>query len=130
MDLDDIKVTEIMTKKIYSVSPTDKIGSSDIFMVRNGIGSLLVVENDKLIGILTNGDIIRNRNTAGVIHKTVGDLMTKKPLIIPPDTSLKSAIKLMVTHSVEHIPVVDSSGKPIGLIGHTHIFRAILEKLK
>ncbi|MHA1377378.1 MAG: CBS domain-containing protein [Candidatus Helarchaeota archaeon] len=128
MDFDKIKARDIMRKKLITIPPTEKIGSSDILMVRKGVGCLLVTEDDKLLGILTNRDIIRLRNQGGVIQKTVGQLMTKNPLVIKIDDSLKSIIEIMVKHSIEHLPVIEN-GKVVGLIGHNQIFRTILDNL-
>lgn len=128
MELSNIKASEIMLKDIVSISPTDKVGAADILMVRKGIGCILIVENEELVGILTNRDILKLRNTSDIIHKTVSQIMTKNPMIITPNTSLKSIIKIMNSHQIEHLPVVDD-GKVVGLVGHNQIFRSILKNL-
>ncbi|MHA1386593.1 MAG: CBS domain-containing protein [Candidatus Helarchaeota archaeon] len=129
MDFNKIKAKDIMVKKLITVTPAEKIGSSDILMVRKGIGCLLIKEGEKLVGIITNRDIIKLRTSADVIHKTVGQIMTKNPMVVSADTDLKSIIRIMVTHSIEHLPVIED-GKPIGLIGHNQVFRAVFAELK
>jgi CBS domain-containing protein len=128
MDFEKIKAKDIMVKKLVTVEPSEKVGASDILMVRKGIGCLLITEDDKLVGILTNRDITKIRTASNVINKTIAQIMTKNPLIISPDTNLKTIIKLMVTHSIEHLPVIEN-GKIIGLVGHNQIFRSIMKNL-
>ncbi|MFX0138750.1 MAG: CBS domain-containing protein, partial [Candidatus Hodarchaeota archaeon] len=71
MDLIDIKAKDIMVKKLVTSQPEEKVGSTDILMVRKGIGCLLITKDEKLVGILTNRDIIKLKNSTDAIHKTV-----------------------------------------------------------
>ncbi|MFX1504239.1 MAG: CBS domain-containing protein [Promethearchaeota archaeon] len=128
MDLTSIKAKDIMVKELITSAPEEKVGATDILMVRKGIGCLLITQGEKLVGILTNRDIIRLKNSTDAIHKTVGQIMTKNPMTIGPNTDLKSMVKIMVTHSIEHLPVIDN-GKLVGLIGHNQIFRSFVKDL-
>ncbi|NVM01977.1 MAG: CBS domain-containing protein [Candidatus Helarchaeota archaeon] len=128
MNLTDIKAKEIMVSKLITSAPDEKVGSTDILMVRRGIGCLLITSGEKLVGILTNRDIVRLKNSTDTIHKTVAQIMTKNPMTITSDTNLKEIIKIMVTHSIEHLPVVEN-GKLVGLIGHNQIFRSLIKVL-
>ena len=128
MDLTDFKAKDIMVSKLITSNPDEKVGATDILMVRKGIGCLLITKDEKLVGILTNRDIIRLKNSTDAIHKTVGQIMTKNPMTITADTNLKSIIKIMVTHSIEHLPVIED-GKLVGLVGHNQIFRSIMKLL-
>jgi len=53
--------------------------------------------------------------------KTVADVMTKDPLVVRPDTSLKEAIHLLVEHRISGLPVVDAEGKLIGVISEADL---------
>jgi len=127
----EIKASEIMVprEKLLTVKIDEKIAAADILMVRNGIGSLLILdEEDKLAGIITDGDIIRVRNSTDLPNKTVDNLMTKNPITINPEMKLKDILSILIKHNIEHLPVVES-GEIKGIISQTRIFRIIQNKL-
>ncbi|NHI90867.1 MAG: CBS domain-containing protein [Candidatus Lokiarchaeota archaeon] len=131
MALGDITAEEIMVprNKLLTVTVDEKIAAADILMVRNGIGSLLILDDqDKLIGIITDGDIIKVRNSTDIPHKTVDHVMTRNPITIPPNTSLKKILSILIKHNIDHLPVVDK-GEIKGIVSQTRILRVILKSL-
>lgn len=129
--LGDITAEEIMVprNKLLTVTVDEKIAAADILMVRNGIGSLLILDDqDKLIGIITDGDIIKVRNSTDIPHKTVDHVMTRNPITIPPNTSLKKILSILIKHNIDHLPVVDK-GEIKGIVSQTRILRVILKSL-
>ena len=132
LTLGEITAKEIMVpkEKLLTVTVDEKIAAADILMVRNGIGSLLILDkNEKLVGIITDGDIIKVRNSTDIPHKTVDYVMTKNPITIPSETTLKSIVSILIKHNIEHLPVVDN-GDIIGIVSQTRILRIILKHLK
>ena len=132
LSLGDIIAEKIMVpkKKLVTVTVDEKIAAADILMVRNGIGSLLILDkDDKLMGIITDGDIIKVRNSTQIPHKTVDYLMTKNPITITSKTTLKSIVSILIKHNIEHLPVVDA-GEVKGIVSQTRILRIILKSLK
>ena len=132
MDLKEITAEDIMVPKDKLITATidETIASADIIMVRNGISSLLILDHaGKLAGIITDGDIIRVRNSTDVPNKTVNNLMTKNPITISIKASFKAILEKMIKFGIEHLPVVDGDELK-GIITETRIFRIIYENLK
>ncbi len=96
---------------VYEKSP---IGLAQKLMDKYNISGVVVVDkNKRLVGILTNRDIIFETNPA----KQVKDIMTHDKLITAPEgTSLEKAQKLLKKHRIEKLPIVDKSGRLKGLI--------------
>jgi len=96
---------------VYEDSP---IGLAQELMDKYNISGVVVVDNNKrLVGILTNRDIIFEKNVA----KQVKDIMTHEKLITAPEgTSLEKAQRLLKKHRIEKLPIVDKSGRLKGLI--------------
>lgn len=131
MSLGEITAKEIMVpkKKLLTVTMDEKIAAADILMVRSGIGSLLILDkDDKLVGIMTDGDVIKVRNSTDIPHKTVDHVMTKNPITIPSKTSLKKIVSILIKHNIKHLPVVDN-GKIKGIVSQTRVLRVIFKKL-
>ena len=111
-----ITVMDAMTKKPVSVNPDEFITSCTKIMLEKHVGSLLVRENEKLVGILTERDLVRlislgiNPNTT-----KARQIMTTKIVSITPERDIYDAIVLMNTENVRRLPVVLKE-RVIGLI--------------
>lgn len=95
-----------------TISPEATIGAAFEIMQRYGISGLPVVEDGKLVGIITHRDLRFETD----MSKKVNDLMTKEPITASPGISIDEAIKLLHQHRIEKLPVIDSEGKLVGLI--------------
>ena len=86
------------------------------------LGIVLVVNNDGILtGVLTDGDIRRNfiKYKNGIPMVIVSDAMTKNPRIVKSDSYAAEALHLMEKFSITALPIVDSQGKPSGIV-HIH----------
>ncbi|MDN4502309.1 DUF294 nucleotidyltransferase-like domain-containing protein [Alteromonadaceae bacterium BrNp21-10] len=101
------------------------IQQSAMLMSDCGVSSLLITENEKLVGIVTDRDI-RNRAVAKRLDTdtAVAAIMTSNPILISHQRTLFDATCSMTEHNVHHLPVVDTStGKPLGIITVTDVIR-------
>ncbi|CAN5457959.1 IMP dehydrogenase [soil metagenome] len=104
-----------------TLSPDATVGDAVRLMKENKIGGIPIVDGDnKLVGILTNRDIRLERN-----HKEkVSSVMTKDNLITAPEgTDLKKAELIFKKNKIEKLPVVNRSGKLIGLVTFSDILK-------
>jgi diguanylate cyclase (GGDEF)-like protein len=94
---------------ILAVKDTDSIAVTTQQMWDNKIGCLLVnSEEGKLIGIVTERDIVRATAEGMDLRKTaVADIMTKKVISCPPDTTPRKAREIMVANHIRHLPIAD-----------------------
>ncbi len=111
-----IKVGDVMTRTFVSVSPSISVSKCSKEMLSKKVGSLIVKEGQKLLGILTEGDVIK----AIAKHKDLSkikarEIMTKKVVTVSPNEDLDSALKKMRTKKVRWLPVT-IKGRVIGLI--------------
>ncbi len=97
------------------------IGDAQRLMRENKIGGIPIVDaKHKIVGILTNRDMRFEKNT----KRSVADIMTAENLITAPQgTNLQKAEKILQQYKIEKLPVVDKSGKLIGLITYRDILQ-------
>ncbi|MFH1774794.1 MAG: CBS domain-containing protein [Methanobacteriota archaeon] len=127
MELKKIKAKDVMIKELITIGSGEKIALADLIMARSGIGSLPVVDKGKLVGIITQRDIMLARNyEIGVLMTK--DLMSKNLITVGPEASLKEILGLMLGKKIERIPVVEN-GKLAGLIVHNRVLKAIYESI-
>ncbi len=129
-------VKDWMTPDPVTIDPHTTLPEANRLMRECNIRRLPVIEKGKLVGIVTLGDIREaspSNATALSIYElnyllarlTVGEMMTKDPFTISPDTSIEAAARLMLDHKIGSLPVV-SDGRLIGIITESDIFRLLV----
>lgn len=118
------KVKDVMSKNVKTISPSMSMAEAAKLMKKNRIGSLVVVEGSKPVGIITERDLAYKiiAEERGVDTK-VREAMTKDLKTIAPEKSIKEAAKLMAAHVIRRLPVVEG-GKLVGLVSIEDIMRA------
>ncbi len=116
------KVKHILEEKgkmIYTVHPAMRVYDAIRVMGENNVGSVLVMEGDRLIGILTERDYARKVVLEGKFSATtfVQEIMTPHPglFIVNPNDSIEDCMQIMTDHKVRHLPVMEN-GQLQGLI--------------
>jgi CBS domain-containing protein len=110
------RLGDVMTSGVLSVAPEDTLGEAAQKMVERGVGSVVVLDFGRLIGILTERDLMRA--TAGRTHSSearVREWMTADPLTATEDTPVEEAARTMLDHGFRHLPVV-ADGRPVGIV--------------
>jgi len=89
-------------------------------------GACVVVDDiGKLCGIVTDGDLRRALlKDVKLFHEPVTKVMTKSPKVIQPEALATEALHLMQTHQIDDLPVVDDSGRPIGMLDVQDLLQA------
>ena len=106
-DILNVKGHEVMT-----VSPEATVIEASRLMNQAGIGGVVVVESEKVVGIFTERDVLR-RVVADQRDPTttpVSEVMTPDVVTVPPDTPLEACSSLVTAKRIRHIPVVDDRG--------------------
>lgn len=118
-------VKDIMVTDVVSVGPNVIVKKAVKVMNDFEIGCLIVVEDSKVIGILTERDVLKRVVDEGrkPEEARVGEVMSKPPITVNPDASLENAIQLMFKYKIKKLPVVENN-RLVGLITFTDLVRA------
>ena len=113
----NMKVKELMTSNPTVVKPEDTVAQAATLMKQEDCGALPVVANGKLVGIITDRDIVIRAIAAGKDARStkISEVMTADPVTISSDSSDDEAEKLMAKSQVRRLPVVDN-GKLAGIL--------------
>jgi CBS domain-containing protein len=114
-------------------APTIVDGSSDVDeairrMHADGIDCVLVADGGRLVGIFTDRDAVLKVAGLPVERRTVGDLMTRDPVVLRHDETIAVAINKMAVGGFRHIPIVED-GRPTGVVTARDVFRHLIESL-
>jgi CBS domain-containing protein len=115
-----------MTDHVVTKGPNDDLTRIAAEMQRHEIGSVVIMENRKLVGILTERDFVRVVERVGsLLEKSLAkDHMSKPVVSVPSDASLSEVIKLMSEKHVRHLLVLNKAGDVAGIISSRDLMKA------
>lgn len=118
-----------MTTHLISVSPDDELFAAVEKMAERAIRHVLVLEDENLVGILSNRDLVRAtfrdpERKLDLHGVTVSRVMTPNPITIAPDASVCEAAQVMVEHAINALPVM-AEGAPQGVLTSDDLLRAL-----
>ena len=116
-------------RTVHAVRPDDTVLAALGVMADRDIGAVLVVDGDKLLGILTERDYARKVALAGRSSKDspVSAIMTANVVCVPPSRTVEECMGLMTERRVRHLPVVDN-GRVIGLVSIGDLVKATIDE--
>ncbi|HJT37386.1 MAG TPA: CBS domain-containing protein [Actinomycetota bacterium] len=111
-----MKVSEIMSTTLTVVEPEVTLGEAATLMGERHVGSVIVCENVRLVGILTERDIVRAlSHEHDAPQRPVVEWMTKDPTTTEPGADVKEALRTMIDGGFRHLPVLDG-GRVAGMV--------------
>ncbi|MGW0117932.1 CBS domain-containing protein [Streptomyces sp. NPDC003327] len=137
-------VADVMTKKVVAVLPGANFKEIVATMQRWKVTAVPVVEGEgRVVGVVSEADLLLKEEfhdhrlglveqlrrldaTAKAGSHRAGDLMTSPALTIAPEASLPQAARLMATHRVKRLPVVDSGGTIQGIVSRSDLLKVFL----
>jgi CBS domain-containing protein len=118
------RVDEVMSHAIVTCRPEAPMHSAVRAMSERRTRSVVVVEADRPVGVLTGGDVLALYATShGASGSgTVAEFMTHPVVTATPDTSLSAAVDRMLTHEIHRLVIVDEQGRgPLGVLSTTDV---------
>jgi CBS domain-containing protein len=125
-------VSDILESKghdIWAVNPDDTVYDSLQLMADKEIGALLVMEGDKLVGIVTERDYARKVILEGKSSKksSVSEIMTKRVLCVSPERTIDECMALMTDKRVRHLPALDHK-RVVGVLSIGDLVKAMISE--
>lgn len=131
-----MKVSKLMSENIVTVEMEDPLSKvKDIFNKTN-FHHLLVVDSGKLIGVISDRDLLKSLSPKidsiaattmdlACLNKKVHQIMTRKPISINSDSTIKDAIDVFNTNKISCIPIISDEGSPVGILSWRDIMKAL-----
>lgn len=149
----DIAVANIMTRDVITVDPTTEVTAVARLMVEHAISGIPVVENGRVVGIVTERDIVSqemevdapaygtfldavfrlpwdksDEELRHVLATTAGELMSDDDVVtITPSATVRDAAGLMYKRRLNPLPVVDERGQLVGIVSQSDIIQLLTE---
>jgi CBS domain-containing protein len=115
-------IQEAMTPNPSTVEPATTAQEAAKLMKSEDIGSLPIVEGNKLVGVITDRDVaIRIVAEGRGTETTVGEIASNDVVTVDPEQSLEEAARLMAERQVRRLPVVEEDGRLVGILAQADI---------
>ena len=118
-------LSDVMRSEVIEVAPEDTLGEVAERMSAVNVGAVVVKDYGRLIGILTERDMLKAR--AARVHTSearVRQWMTEDPLTASAEMGVEEAAQIMLEHNFRHLPVLDDSGLVVGLVSLRRVVAA------
>ena len=118
-------IQDAMTSNPTTIEPTTTAQEAARTMKSENVGSLPIVEGDKLVGVITDRDLAIRIIAEGKGTDTpVADVASKDVVTIDPQQGLEEAARLMATNQIRRLPVVEEDGRLVGILAQADIAQA------
>ncbi|MFN4045738.1 MAG: CBS domain-containing protein [Acidilobaceae archaeon] len=128
------KVSTYMNTPVYVVRPQDTLSYARNIMLSKSVSRLVVVDDsERPVGVITVSDIadIISRRVENTLDEIlVREVMTRKPIVIEENSTVKKAAYILLKNKIGGLPVVDKEGRLTGIITRTDIAKAFSERYR
>jgi CBS domain-containing protein len=116
-------IRDAMTSNPRNVAPGTPVVEAARLMKSEDVGSLPVVEGDRLVGMVTDRDIVIRVVAEGgdAQSATVDQIASKDIVTVDPQQDLDEALRLMAQHQVRRLPVVEEDGRLVGILAQADV---------
>jgi CBS domain-containing protein len=118
-------VGEVMASSLLTLAEDSTLIAAAEQMASRSVGSALVLEGERLVGIITERDVLRAVGS-GNVDGRVGEWMTRHPETVETDESVQQAGVVMIHGGFRHLPVLEG-GTPVGIVSIRDLMRVVLE---
>lgn len=122
------KANQSPNRRLFSVGPEVLVSEAVALMVKSGISSVVVAENDNMLGLITLRELLKGLNTHGgaLMQATCRNVMKVNPPVAKPDDTVDHLRGLMTELHITHVPVMDH-GTLVGILSFHDIARSAIK---
>jgi CBS domain-containing protein len=123
-----VAIGDVMRTRVVSVEPGDSARLAVLRMLEEGVGSVAVCEEGRLVGIFTERDVLTLAGDGTDLDGVrVGDVMTRQPVTVDADVEILDAARLMGERRIRHVPVVQGEHL-LGMVGIRDVLGSLVER--
>jgi CBS domain-containing protein len=125
-----MNLNDIFTRNVVTAGPEETLAAVALQMQEHNVGTVVVVESQRPVGIITDRDLALALGARGVSPQAaVQNVMTRHVLAIPEDTSIYTATQFMREREVRRLPIVDREDRLVGIVTLDDLLRFLGREL-
>lgn len=129
-----MRIEQIMTREVVTIAMDDDLHKADELFAEHGFHHLLVMENGRLVGVISDRDLLRHLSPfigkmsertqdLSTLHRRIHQVMTRQPVTVRPEAEATDAANMMLAHRVSCLPVVTRDGHTVGIVSWRDLLR-------
>jgi len=130
-----MKVNKLMSKHIITINLDDPLSTVKDIFERQEFHHLMVVGDEELLGVISDRDLFKSLSPKidtmaattkdlACLNIKVHQIMTREPIFLSENSSVKNAIEMFNQHKISCIPIVNSLNKPVGILSWRDIIKS------
>jgi CBS domain-containing protein len=124
-----VPIVDVMPVRLVQVAPDESVHAAAARMAEENVGSVAVCEGSRLVGILTERDVLRLVARGAAADRTrAGEVMTTELVTISPDADVLAAARIMGERRIRHLPIVEGPNL-LGIVGIRDVLGALADRL-
>jgi len=123
-----VEVKELLRGGAVTIHLEESLRSAASLLVSEGIGALLVTNKNKLVGVLSERDVLAALDDEEFDDATIWDYAALDPFTVMPETSVGEAARVMVDKGIRHLPIVGEDGHLHGVVSMRDLLFAALNE--
>jgi len=139
--MNNLCISQVMTRGLVTVAPDESLNNATALMERNNVHHLLVVEHDRMVGILSSADLLKlallvrpdthqsPAESATSIGLKVRDVMQTRVAVVRTNTSLKEAARALSLGGFHALPVLAIDGTPVGIVTSSDLVCLLIDRI-
>ena len=123
------EIVRVKRNRLLSIEPSGRVADAVSTMAKENLGSLVVMENGRMAGMLTFHEVLRAvaQRSGALGEVRVADIMVREPVTATPDMEVNDLRRTMLESGARYLPVMQD-GKLIGVISFRDVAKAVLEE--
>ena len=114
-------IQDVMTSDPTTITSDTSLEEAARLMKSEDVGSLPILDGDRLVGVVTDRDIATRGVADGNSTATVGEIASKDLVTIDPQQGLDEAARLMAEHQIRRLPVCEEDGRLVGILAQADV---------
>jgi CBS domain-containing protein len=120
---------DAMSSRLVTARPDERVHTAIARMLEEQVGSVVVCEEGRLVGVFTERDVLRLAGGGSAFGELrLGDVMTKQVIVVDTEDDLLAAARMMSEKRIRHLPVVQGD-HVLGMLGIREVLRTLVERL-
>ena len=123
------EILRVKGNRLLSIEPTGRAADAVLTMAEQNLGSLIVVDQDRMVGVLTFHEVLQAlaKFNGSLGDTRVADIMVRNPVIATPEMEVHDLRRTMLDTGARYLPVMQDS-KLLGVISFRDVAKAVLEE--
>ena len=125
-------VESLAKKNLVTARPDETVRNAVRRMAHKRVGAILVVEDNRLVGIFSERDALKRVLARGLdpASTPLAEVHTPDPLTVSRNTNVRECAQRVKDHRIRHLPVVDEAGRPVGIVSVRDFLRLVVTEME